>query len=99
MPKLRTTWSLVIGVVPRLREHDELVAASPGLRPVPVNVVLPRRGRHCITFPFSWAGISGSRSRSSRSSPERNASSTTRRTGLNEGARVTAEEAPAEGRR
>src|SRR6266540_129425 len=56
MPKSRTMWSLmtalallvgllVIGVVPRLRQNAELVAAStaPDARLVPVSVVAPRR--------------------------------------------------------
>src|SRR3989454_1187379 len=56
MPKSRTTWSLligvvllvtllVIGVVPRLRQNTELVAAStaPEAGLVPVSVVPPRR--------------------------------------------------------
>src|SRR5213593_135691 len=56
MPKSRTTWSLligaallamllVIGVVPRLRQNAELVAAStaPDAALVPVSVVPPRR--------------------------------------------------------
>src|SRR3989449_6441360 len=56
MPKSRTTWSLligvvllvtllVIGVVPRLRQNAELVAAStaPDAGVIPVSVVPPRR--------------------------------------------------------
>src|SRR2546428_11411713 len=56
MPKSRTTWSLliggagrvallVIGVVPRLRQSAELVAAAtaPAAGLVPVSVVPPRR--------------------------------------------------------
>src|SRR5213593_4206664 len=56
MPKSRTTWSLligaallamllVIGVVPRLRQNAELVAAStaPEAGLVPVSVVAPAR--------------------------------------------------------
>jgi RND family efflux transporter MFP subunit len=56
MPKSRTTWGvligvavlitlLVIGVVPRLRQQSELVAAStaPDAGLVPVSVVAPRR--------------------------------------------------------
>src|SRR2546425_10909422 len=74
MPQSRTTWSfligvallvalLVIGVVPRLRQNAELVAAptAPDAGLVSVSVVLPRRadGPTDLVLPSNIQAIEG----------------------------------------